>query len=81
MFIECYDADVKYSSYINVDKISEVFVKDHTPEDNAKNAGFVIEAFIVVSPSNSRIVSDIYTTREEAEKALKDIVKKMNKNK
>jgi len=81
MFLECHDAMLKYPSYINCDKISEIQVKDYISSEDGKSYGFVIEAFVVVSPSNSRTVSEIYHTKEDAEKALAELIKKMNKRK
>lgn len=81
MFIECHDAAVKYPYYINVDKVSDIHIKDYISSDDGKNYGFVLEAYVLAIPDGKKVISEIYHTQEDAEKALQDLVKKLNKHK
>lgn len=81
MFIECHDIDQKFPYYVNVDKISDIHINNFITTDGGKTYGFVLEAYIVAIPDNKRFVSEIFHTREEAEKALASMMKKLNKRK
>jgi hypothetical protein len=78
MFIECYDGN--FISFVNSYRVCEMHVIDVIEdEDENTTEGFTAYAYVPAPPFGKKRISRIYETKEEAERALRWTVRKINK--